>query len=136
MRRRMAWRTALAVLLCVGLAAEATPVGAAEKIVYLLPAPSFLPAFGPWMLAQQRGYFAQAGLEVEFEAGKGGADTAKQVGAGNAPIGGAIGDTPIIVRANGVPVKAVALLGGGGLMQLVLHEDSSIKTPADLKGKT
>jgi len=110
--------------------------GAAEKVTYLLPAPAFLPAFGPWMLAKERGYFAKEGLDVDFEAAKGGADAAKQVGAGNAAIGGAIGDTPIIVRANGVPVKAVALLGGGGLMQLVLHEGSPIKGPADLKGKT
>src|SRR5271154_1892108 len=80
------------------------PAGAAEKITYLLPAPAFLPAFGPWMLAKQRGYFAQEGLDVDFQAAQGGADAAKQVGAGNAVIGGAIGDTPIIVRANGVPV--------------------------------
>jgi len=47
-----------------------------------------------------------------------------------------LGDTPIIVRSNGVPVKSVAVLGGGGLMQLVVYADSGIKTPADLKGKT
>jgi NitT/TauT family transport system substrate-binding protein len=126
------WAAAfLAASLVTGSAASA-----AEKVTYLLPAPAFLPAFGPWMLAKQRGYFEKEGLDVDFEAAKGGADAAKQVGAGNAVIGGAIGDTPIIVRANGVPVKAVALLGGGGLMQLVLHADSPIKGPADLKGKT
>jgi NitT/TauT family transport system substrate-binding protein len=118
-------------LLFVSVAASA-----AEKITYLLPAPAFLPAFGPWMLAKQRGYFSAVGLDVEFQAAQGGADAAKQVGAGNAVIGGAIGDTPIIVRANGVPVRSVALLGGGGLMQLVLHADSPIKGPEDLKGKT
>ena len=121
------------MLLALGASGAAD---ALEKVVYLLPAPAFLPAFGPWMLAKQRGYFTQEGLDVDFEAAQGGADSAKQVGAGNAVIGGAIGDTPIIVRANGVPVKAVALLGGGGLMQLVLHEDSPIKGPEDLKGKT
>ncbi|MEJ0067879.1 MAG: ABC transporter substrate-binding protein [Pseudomonadota bacterium] len=114
----------------------AFPAAAAEKVTYLLPAPVFLPAFGPWMLAQARGYYRDEGLEVEFESGKGGVDAAKQVGAGNALIGGAIGDTPIIVRANGVPVRAVALLGGGSLVQLVVRADSPIKGPADLKGKT
>jgi NitT/TauT family transport system substrate-binding protein len=114
----------------------AAPAAAADKVMYLLPAPVFLPAFGPWLVAQQRGYYAAEGLEVAFESGKGGVDTAKQVGAGNALIGGAIGDTPIIVRANGVPVRAVALLGGGSLMQLVVPADSAIKSPADLKGKT
>jgi len=33
-------------------------------------------------------------------------------------------------------VKAVAVLGGRSLMQLVAHADSGIKGPADLKGKT
>ena len=107
-----------------------------EKVTYLLPAPAFLPAFGPWMLAQARGYYSQEGLDVTFIAAKGGVDVAVQVGAGNAPIGGAIGDTPIIARAQGVPVKAVALLGGKSLMQLVVHDGRGINGPKDLKGRT
>jgi NitT/TauT family transport system substrate-binding protein len=130
MRSKQLAIAALAALLA------APPALAAENITYLLPAPIFLPAFGPWMVAQQRGYYRDEGFEVTFESGKGGVDTAKQVGAGNALIGGAIGDTPIIVRANGVPVRAVALLGAGSLSQLVVLEDSPIKGPADLKGKT
>lgn len=121
----------LVIVLFVGSAAQA-----AQPVTYLLPAPTFLPAFGPWMLAKQRGYYAREGLDVSFQVAQGGADVAKQVGVGNAVIGGALGDTPIIVRANGVPVREVAVLGGGGLMQLVLHADSPIKRPADLKGKT
>ena len=119
-----------------GAAFGAVPALALEKVTYLLPAPAFLPAFGPWMVAKARGYYAKEGLDVDFETAKGGADSAKQVGAGNAVVGGALGDTPIIVRANGVPVKAVALLGGGGMTQLVVHADSPIKGPANLKGKT
>lgn len=107
-----------------------------EEVTYLLPAPAFLPAFGPWMLAQARGYYAKEGLKVNFVVGKGGVDVAKQVGVGNAPIGGAIGDTPIIARAQGIPVKAVALLGGKSLTQLVVHADKGINGPKDLKGKT
>ena len=126
----------LGALAVAAAALTAAPANAAEKVTYLLPAPAFLPAFGPWMVAQQLGYYTKEGLDVTFEAAKGGVDAAKQVGVGNAQIGGAIGDTPIIVRANGVPVKAVALIGGGGLMQLVVHADSPIKSPADLKGKT
>jgi len=108
----------------------------AEDITYLLPAPLSLPAFGPFVIAQQRGYFKAEGLNVTFQVGKGGVDVAKQVGAGNAVIGGGIGDTPIIVRPNGVPVKAVAVLGGGALMQLVLDKDKGLNTVKDLKGKT
>src|SRR5690606_22253373 len=57
-------------------------------------------------------------------------------GAGNADAGYIVGDAPILVRSNGVPVKLVALFGGGGFSFLVAREDSGIKSPADLKGKT
>lgn len=117
-------------------ALQGQQANAAEDVTYLLPAPDFLPAFSPWMVAKQRGYFSEQGLNVTFQVAKGGVDVAKQVGAGNAVVGGAIGDTPILVRSNGVPVKAVAVLGGGGLMQLVVNTEKGIQTPADLKGKT
>ena len=109
---------------------------AAENITYLFPAPPILPAFGPIQLAKGKGYFSEAGLEVSFAVGRGGVDVAKQVGAGNAPIGGIVADAPIMVRGNGVPIKMVAVFGGKGFMQLVVREDSGIEKPADLKGKT
>ena len=109
---------------------------AAETVTYLFPAPPSLPAFGPIRLAQGKGYFAQAGLDVKFAVGRGGVDVAKQVGAGNAPLGGIVADGPIMVRQNGVPIKIVAVFGGHGFMQLVVREDSGIEKPVDLKGKT
>lgn len=129
------YRIAAALMLVVGLGATGM-AAAAEKLVYLFPAPSFLPAFAPFMLAKAQGYYAAEDLDVEFVVGKGGADVAKQVGAGNADLGGGIGDTSIIVRPNGVPVKSVAVLGGRALTQLVTRADSGVQTPADLKGKT
>ncbi len=114
----------------------ATQAQALQEITYLLPAPGTLPAFGPWMLAQAKGYYKAEGLDVKFVAARGGVDVAKQVGAGNAVIGGAIGDTPIIARAQGIPVRAVAVLGTGSLMQLVTHKDERIESPRELKGKT
>jgi NitT/TauT family transport system substrate-binding protein len=123
-------------LLAVAVAGLPRSAAALDRVTYLLPAPIFLPAFGPWVVARQRGHYAAEGLEIDFETAKGGADVAKQIGVGNAVVGGAMGDTPIIVRGNGVPVKSVAVLGGQGLMQLVVHADSDIKGPADLRGKT
>src|SRR5713101_882785 len=109
---------------------------AAESVTYLFPAPPSLPAFGPIQLAKGKGYFAQAGLDVSYAVGRGGVDVAKQVGAGNAPLGGIVADGPIMVRQNGVPIKIVAVFGGKGFMQLVVREDSGIQKPSDLKGKT
>jgi NitT/TauT family transport system substrate-binding protein len=109
---------------------------AAESVTYLFPAPPILPAFGPIQLAKGKGYFEKEGLAVKFEVGRGGVDVAKQVGAGNAPVGGIVADGPILVRGNGVPVKIVCVFGGRGFMQLVVRDDSGIAKPADLKGKT
>src|ERR1700731_293530 len=120
----------------VGLAMACAPARSAETITYLFPAPPILPGFGPIQLAKGKGYFAQAGLDVSYAVARGGVDVAKQVGAGNAPVGGIVADAPIIVRQNGVPIKIVAIFGGRGFMQLVVREDSGIEKPADLKGKT
>jgi NitT/TauT family transport system substrate-binding protein len=107
-----------------------------EKITFLTPAPSTLPSFAAAQLAKGKDYFKAEGLDVEIMTGKGGADVAKQIGAGNADAGYIVGDAPILVRSNGVPVKLVAMFGGGGFSFLVAREDSGIKSPADLKGKT
>lgn len=129
-------RTCLALLAATALAAPLAAQAQLREVTYLLPAPGTLPAFGPWMLAQAKGYYEQEGLKVNFVTARGGVDVAKQIGAGNAVIGGAIGDTPIIARAQGIPVKAVAVLGSGSLTQLVSHKDERIESPRELKGKT
>ncbi len=129
------WARTAGLALGLGLMSGSGAI-AAETITYLFPAPPILPAFGPIQIAKGKGYFAQAGLDVNFAVGRGGVDVAKQVGAGNAPLGGIVGDGPIMVRQNGVPIKIVAMFGGKGFMQLVVREDLGIEKPADLKGKT
>ena len=129
-------RAGLSVLAALSLAVPLAGHAQVQEVTYLLPAPGTLPAFGPWMIAQAKGYYEKEGLKVNFVTGRGGVDVAKQVGAGNAVIGGALGDTPIIARAQGIPVKVVAVLGAGSLMQLVSHEDAKIESPRELRGKT
>jgi NitT/TauT family transport system substrate-binding protein len=111
------------------------PARAAEPMTYLLPAPASLPAFVPFQLAQKRGYFATNGVTVTFQTGRGGADVAKQVGAGNAELGGGVGETSMIVRPNSLPIRAVALLGQRPLFELVMRKAASVKTLQDLRGK-
>ena len=81
-------RACLAVCAAAALSAPmAVQAQALQEVTYLLPAPGTLPAFGPWMLAQAKGYYKAEGLDVKFVTGRGGVDVAKQVGAGNAVIG-------------------------------------------------
>jgi NitT/TauT family transport system substrate-binding protein len=126
-------RLALAALgLAFALQAQAEPT----KVTYLLPAPPSLPAFAPWIIAKEKGYYQAQDLDLTFIAAKGGVDVAKQIGAGNALVGGAIGDTPIIVRPNGIPVRTVAVLGGGGVTMIATSASAGIRNIQDLKGKT
>ena len=129
-------KTIKTIIMAIGLLAFAGSAIAAEKLTYLFPAPDFLPAFAPFKLAQSKGYYKDAGLEVTFQIGKGGADVAKQVAVGNADLGGGIGDTAIIVRANGLKVKGVAVLGSNALTQINYRKDAGISSMADLKGKS
>src|SRR3981189_3112760 len=89
---------------CVGVAAG--PAFAAEKITYLLPAPPSLPALAPCEPAQDPGYYSEAGYDVDFVVARGGVDVAKQMGFRSALTRDSIGQPAIIVRGNGVPVKA------------------------------
>ncbi|SDY61225.1 ABC transporter substrate-binding protein [Pseudomonas sp. NFIX28] len=123
---------ALSLGLGMACAVQAQPT----KVTYLLPAPPNSPAFAPWIIAKEKGYYAAQDLDLTFIAAKGGVDVAKQIGAGNALLGGAIGDTPIVVRANGIPVRAVAVLGAGGVTMIATNAKENIGSITDLKGKT
>lgn len=112
-----------------------TAFAAGKPVTYLLPAPATLPAFLPFQLAQKRNYFAANGLAVTFATGRGGADVAKQVGVGNADLGGGVGETSMIVRPNGVPIRAVALLGQRPLFELVTRKAAGIHGIEDLRGR-
>jgi len=113
----------------------ARPAMAARTVTYLFPAPSFLPAFIPFHVARKRGYFEANNLAVTTQTVKGGVEVGKQVGAGNGDFGNGLGDTPIIVRPNGVPVRAVALLGQHPIFQIAARKAANIKSLADLRGR-
>ena len=71
---------ALSLGLGIACAAQAQPT----KVTYLLPAPPNSPAFAPWIIAKEKGYYTAQDLDLTFIAAKGGVDVAKQIGAGNA----------------------------------------------------
>jgi NitT/TauT family transport system substrate-binding protein len=119
----------------VATAAMRPAFAAASAMTYLLPAPAILPAFLPFQLAQKRNYFEANGIAVTFATGRGGADVAKQVGAGNADLGGGVGETSMIVRPNGLPIRGVALLGQRPLFELVTRKAANVGKLADLRGK-
>jgi NitT/TauT family transport system substrate-binding protein len=90
----------------------------------------------PFHLAQQKGWFKQAGLDVSLEDGNGSVTTIQIVGSGDQfDVGHAALASMMIAREKGLPVKAVAVFAHQSDIGLLAPKESGIKGPKDLKGK-
>jgi NitT/TauT family transport system substrate-binding protein len=85
--------------------------------------------------ALDKGYYRDAGIEVQIVRGQGSADAIRQVGAGNAMFGFADAGTLILARANDqIPVKLVAAVYRKPSHAIFCREDAGLKKPKDLEG--
>lgn len=122
--------TSLAVLLCLA------PLSgrAAEKITVRT---DFTPAgtHAALHLALVKGWFKDAGLDVDLQDGKGSINTIQLVGAGEVDIGQlSVGMVPIAQQA-GMKVKSIAGFARRGDLAVLVPQKSSIHTAQDLRGK-
>lgn len=87
------------------------------------------------IVAVENGYFAEAGLEVEFSPGGPNSATVPPVVSGTATLG-QFSETPQLynARASGVPVKILACGYRTGPYALTSKPDKPLRTVADLKG--
>jgi NitT/TauT family transport system substrate-binding protein len=87
-------------------------------------------------LAQEKGWYKEAGLDVDIQDGKGSQRTIELVGTGNIDVGFAQLSIMTVARSQGVPVKAIAVFIRNNDNGVMFAADSDIKTLADLEGKT
>lgn len=93
------------------------------------------PDHGPIIVAQEKGYFADAGLEVEIIAPANPSDPPKMVAAGQADLAISYQPQLHLQIHEGLPLKRVGTLVATPLNCLLVLEDGPIKTPADLAGR-
>ena len=93
------------------------------------------PDHGPLIIAQENGYFADVGLEVEIIAPADPSAPPKLVAAGQADIAISYQPQLHLQIAEGLPLIRVGTLVATPLNCLLALEDGPIKTLADLKGK-
>lgn len=87
-------------------------------------------------LAQQKGWYKAAGLDVQLEDGNGSVTTVQIVGSGDQfDLGHAALATMMIARDKGLPVKATAVFAQLSDVGLLVPQGAGIKGPKDLKGK-
>lgn len=124
-----------AALLAALLALLLLPGAArAEKLTVLLD--WFVnPDHGPLIVAQQRGFFAEAGLEVEMIEPADPNDPPRLVAAKKAEIAISYQPQLHIQVGAGLPLARFATLVATPLSTLLVLDESPVKTIADLKGR-
>ena len=116
------------------LLAQLPATARAEPLVVLLD--WFLnPDHGPLVVAQQRGYFAEAGLEVEMIEPADPNDPPRLVAAGKGDIAISYQPQLHIQVGAGLPLARIGTLVATPLTTLLVLDESPIKTIADLKGR-
>lgn len=128
----MTWLSAMRGLrlgLCLlGAAAVALAqpalAGQDDKVTYLLPAPKEAIVLAPFLLAEQQGRYKHEKLDVRFVVVPGGFHVGEALARGEGDLGGASGDTPILLRGADLPIKGIALLGRHSFLTLVTRRDS------------
>ena len=87
--------------------------------------------------AQEKGYFAEEGLDVDIQSPAGVNDAMNMVAAGKADIGLYYQQDVIQARAEqDVPIKSIGAVVQGPLNIILSLKDKNITTPKDLEGKT
>jgi putative hydroxymethylpyrimidine transport system substrate-binding protein len=116
------------------LALMATPAMAQDKMTLILD--WFInPDHGPIILAEELGYFEEAGLEVEVVAPADPSDPPKMVAAGQADLAISYQPQLHLQIENGLPLRRVGTLVATPLNCLLVLEDGPIKSTADLAGR-
>ncbi|MBV9280615.1 MAG: ABC transporter substrate-binding protein, partial [Chloroflexi bacterium] len=91
--------------------------------------------FAPFYVADQRGYYRQAGINVHFSYGSS-PNLLELVGAGKEEFAIADGTDALTARANGIPVSYVATLFRRLPVAIFSLAKRNIRTVRDLRGKT
>lgn len=112
----------------------AAPAWAQDKMTVLLD--WFVnPDHGPIIVAQENGYFADQGLEVEIVPPADPSAPPRLVAAGQADLAVSYQPNLHLQIHEGLPLKRVGTLVATPLNCLLVLKDGPIKSPADLKGK-
>jgi putative hydroxymethylpyrimidine transport system substrate-binding protein len=121
----------LVMMTAAAVTAAAVPAGLTVMLDWFVN-----PDHAPLFVAQEKGFFEERGLAVEFVAPSNPNDPPKLVAAGKADLAVSYQHQLHLQVDRGLPLVRVATLIATPLNALVVLADGPIHSPADLKGKT
>jgi NitT/TauT family transport system substrate-binding protein len=133
-------RAIVVIVAAITLLAACGPGGSStapsEGVVDLKVGLGYIPSvqFAPFYLADQKGYYRQAGLKVTFE-NKIDPDLVTLVGQGALDLGVADGTSVIPAVSQGIPIRYVSTIYGTFPSIVFAKTSSGITSAADLAGK-
>ncbi|MDX1600746.1 MAG: ABC transporter substrate-binding protein, partial [Anaerolineales bacterium] len=89
--------------------------------------------FAPFYVAAERGYFAEAGIEIEFDYSQE-TDGVSLVGAGELPFALASGEQVLLARGQGLPVKYVMAWWQEFPIGIAVPKEANVESLQDLEG--
>jgi len=113
----------------------ASPAFAADKVTLMLNWYVY-GEHAPFYYGKEKGYFAEQGIDLEIQEGRGSGVTTQAVAAKTADFGYVDVPTMIKAAAKGAPVQAVGVLLQTSPMSAMGFADKNIRKPEDIKGKT
>lgn len=88
-----------------------------------------------FLVAQEKGFYKEAGLDVEIGPGKGSGSTSQLVASKNAQFGFADGFVVGLSVSKGMAIRNVGSIYRGNPTAVIVLDESDIKSPKDLEGR-
>ncbi len=125
-----ALRVGISILMLLCLSSIASAEDVAFRLNFKPAAPHVV-----YYLGKDKGWFQEAGINLQIAPGTGSTDSVKLSAAGQFDLAEAAASSLIVGRGQDIPVRAVAMIYQQSPTMLMTLESSGIKTLKDLIGK-